>query len=647
MSVRRTPAEKSRYFSLRNDGISKTEAARVIGVRQQTATAWEKNMLDGTGKSYHERRALARLSGPKRLEQLKPEAKKAHDDFEFFRRFHFGRLSSPWQVDAATKFQAALDTPHKEYINLNCPPGSGKSTLLHDIECWLTVRNRTLRGMVGSSTQRNANKYNNRLRRTFERPRPPQVDPAEIAAGRAVEPVQSLTQAYGRFQPDNHELWRQEEFIVAQLGDIAIGEKEPTWQAYGLDTEYLGNRVDIAVWDDVVTKRIMRTLESIQKQRDTWDDEAETRIEPGGALFLVGQRLGPSDLYGYNKAKLAGLDDDEDEEDVWQDDDEEIADHYEINPEGSQRTRMYHSFVYPAHDESRCHGKHSIKEPRYWTPYDPYACLLDPIRLPWRELRQKQKKSSEQYGTVYQQKDVDPLSVLVPRHYVSGGELNGESFPGCYDRDRGLHEVPKGLSAQANSVVTVDMSPTNWWCVQWWLYDPETELRFLMDLERHKMGADQFLEYNPDDRTYSGILEDMWQVSNNRGRPFNILIIERNGAQRFLMQLSYFKRWCALRGVSYFPHDTGLNKSDPNYGVQILSTQYRHGRVRLPNKQTQGDMGFIATRKLVDEVTVWPGGTTDDCVMAQWFLEWWLPRIATPNIGDSPRKWTPRFIRSA
>lgn len=645
MPSRRSHADKARYFKVRNAGASAAEAAREIGIAPKTGRAWEKNMRDSSGESYHQRQALARLKGPIPYNEMTKEARRGHDDFEFFRRAHFGRVSSPWQIDAAWKFQEALWTPQKEYINLNCPPGSGKSTLLHDIEAWLTVRNRAIRGMLGSATQRLANRYNGRLRRTFERMRPPQMDSTQVAAGRAVDPIASLVSWYGRFQPDDNELWRMEEFIVAQMGDIAIGEKEPTWQAFGLDTEYLGNRVDISVWDDVVTKRTMKTAESIENQRDSWDDQAETRIEPGGALFLVGQRLGPMDLYAYNKAKEAGAL--EDLEDASLD---EIAEPYEINPEGSKKPRMYHSFVYPAHDEARCNGNHSVKNPRYWAPDDNEACLLDPVRLSWTELRQKQLSSMDKYRTVYQQEDVDPEDVLVPMAYIVGGEYNGEMLPGCFDKNRGYHELPKSLSFDTYSVVTVDMSPTMYWAVEWWLHDAATEYRYLMELERKKMDASQFLDYNPDaelEHRYTGVLEDLWQLSNKLGRPFRILIIERNGAQRFLMQLDYFRRWCALRGVSYFPHDTMANKSDPDFGVQILTTQYRHGRVRLPNKSQRGDMGFAMSDQLVREVTVWPNGTTNDCVMAQWFLEWWIPRFVMPSLDEMPRAHRPSWMKRA
>ena len=47
---------------------------------------------------------------------------------------------------------SCLSPRTKRYLVVNCPPGSGKSTLFaHDIPAWLTVRNRQIRGMIGSA----------------------------------------------------------------------------------------------------------------------------------------------------------------------------------------------------------------------------------------------------------------------------------------------------------------------------------------------------------------------------------------------------------------------------------------------------------------------------------------------------------------
>src|SRR5580765_478159 len=490
MPARRTVADKERYFKLRAKGATNVEACRTIGIHEDTGSAWWRGAKDAGGKRFKEKEQLDRLPAPKKYEELIPKAKKGWDDFEFFRRACFGRVSSPWQIDAAYKFVECLASSQKVYINLNCPSGGGKSTLLHDIEAWMTVRRRSIRGLVGSSNQRLANRYNARLKRSFERPKPAPIDDALVRAGLAVHPIASLSEWYGRFQPDQADLWRMEEFIVAQMGDVQIGEKEPTWQAFGLETEFLGNRVDLSVWDDVVTKKILRTAESIERQRDLWDNEAENRLEPGGALFLVGQRLSPHDLYAYNKAKL--IDEDELDYEDLPDDDDFPEGYFEIEPEGSDKPRMYTSIVYPAHDDAKCKRLHSDKlsDVRYWSPEDPDACLLDPIRLSWRELRQKQIKSTENYRVVYQQEDVDPSNVLVPQVFVTGGMYEGEELPGCYDTERRYHELPKGLSPETYSVVTMDPSIKEFWGVHWWLYDASTEMRYLMDLYRQRYDID-------------------------------------------------------------------------------------------------------------------------------------------------------------
>ena len=81
--------------------------------------------------------------------------------------------------------------------------------------------------------------------------------------------------------------------------------------------------------------------------------------------------------------------------------------------------------------------------------------------------------------------------------------------------------------------------------------------------------------------------------------------------------------------VNVIAHETHANKSNPDYGVQTLAPHWRHGRVRLPGKQR--DPGRLAAMKLVDEVTRWPDGATDDCVMAEWFFEVRLPDIFVPQ----------------
>src|SRR5690606_4279018 len=170
---------------------------------------------------------------------------------------------------------------------------------------------------------------------------------------------------------------------------------------------------------------------AIEAQREWWDNEGETRLEPGGLLLLVGQRLSSSDLYRYCLDKVAGIEELDGEEDI------------------DRASKMYHHIIYRAHDEKRCRAAEdpSVHD-RDATPQLPDGsggCLLDPRRLNWRMLENKRKNSTD-FATVYQQEDADPSQVLVPKLWVTGGVgTDGVEYPGCWDNDRGLWEIPEGL----------------------------------------------------------------------------------------------------------------------------------------------------------------------------------------------------------
>ena len=172
-----------------------------------------------------------------------------------------------------------------------------------------------------------------------------------------------------------------------------------------------------------------------------------------------------------------------------------------------------------------------------------------------------------------------------------------------------------------------------YWAIQWWIYQPATEYRWLMDLERTKMDADEFLDWDPHNRVHTGLLEEWYQTSASIGHPITHVIVEINAAQKFMLQYQHVRSWMALRGVEIIPHSTHKNKADPEFGVESIRQHYKFGRVRLPYKRNS--QGFIASQRLIDEVTHYPHGRTDDCVMAHWFLEWQLPNIyrAPTDVG--------------
>jgi hypothetical protein len=232
--------------------------------------------------------------------------------------------------------------------------------------------------------------------------------------------------------------------------------------------------------------------------------------------------------------------------------------------------------------------------------------------------------------------------VLVPKNWIYGGD----GFPGCVDEDRDRLELPKNpdgshaLVGDLVSYMTVDPSPTKYWALEWWVYQAAVELRWLMDLERKPMEANEFLDFNHATQRFTGLLEEWYQTSVDLSLPLTHVIVEDNAAQRFLLQYDMVHRWMSQRNVEIIPHSTHRNKSDPELGVESIREHYKVGRKRLPYKRNSD--GFIASMKLITELTTYPHGRTDDCVMADWFGEWNLPRIYSPEVAEG-KQWRPSW----
>jgi len=173
--------------------------------------------------------------------------------------------------------------------------------------------------------------------------------------------------------------------------------------------------------------------------------------------------------------------------------------------------------------------------------------------------------------------------------------------------------------------------------------DGVAQERYLMDHVRQRMDAPGFLDWHEDVRAFSGVMQDWQARSDLMGLPIGYWIVEVNSAQRFLMQYDHVRRWCATWRTAVIPHETQANKSDPKYGIEVLKSVYRFGLVRLPYRPGPA---YVAAVKLIDEVTHWPTLRTDDCVMAQWFLEWHLKNLL-PAARPLPRAARPSWLKDA
>ena len=622
-----------KYQELRDGGLSMYGTAKKIGISYRAASDFEKGIGSAVGKAAKKAFDQAKSPSVVPYDELSDEAREAYDDIEVFAKRYFGLILMPWQIEATNRIMELQSSPQEEYVVINAPPGSGKSTFFTRIlPAWATVRDRTIRGMIGSHTHRLGEWYTRRLKGELERTSPVKAEAKDLKMGLAVDAETCLMDDFGRFKPDVKEVWRGDQFTVAQEGDIPVSEKEPTWTCFGVDSGFLGGRFDLIIWDDLYDPRKMRTSDARDDLKRWWDEVAETRLEPGGLLVLQGQRMAGDDIYRYALDKEAIFDEEDDfEEDVPE----------ELKLDG----KRYHHLVYKAHYEDKCEKQHKLDS----APY-PDGCLLYPRRLNWKKLTHVKSQTPDRYAILYQQDDADPASVLVDPLWVSGGTGDdGVLHQGCWDNDRDLWELPKNLPGEVIIVATADPSPSKFWALQVWAYVPESGFRYLLESYRQKMDAPTFLDWNHEEGVFTGIAEEWWHRSADMGHPINYWIVEANAAQKFILQYDHFRRWSAQRGVNLIPHYThSRNKGDPDYGVQMLAPLYKHGRIRLPGKQRTEARPHALL--LVNEVTKWSpdghGSATDDCVMAQWFLEHNLPNISLPK-GNVTPLWRPTWMKEA
>lgn len=616
--------------------LSPPEASKRFGIPLSTVQRWVRQGED------EEERLVGAFGDPKPYDQLSAEAKLAWDDFGVFGRRYFGRIYLPWQIDASNRTVELQASPRREYVVLNCPPAVGKTTLFaHDQPAWLTVRDRAIRGALGHAAAKTSGRYVNRLRRTLQRVGRFQPDPDAVAKGYAVMPEGGLVEDFGRFKPAQRDLWTAGEFVVEQHGNLSIIEKESTWTSFGMDTDFIGNRFGFINWDDLQTKKILRSAEMVRQQREWWVSEAETRLEPGGLLMLVMQRLGPTDISRYCLDMEVIIDATLDLEGG----DAELT---VIEPQSEPK---YVHIVFQAHDDAKCEGIH---KPGEALP-QPLGCLLDPVRQPWRDISAVKERRDGTYETVYQQLDVAPHERLVRDVWLKGGDdLDGSACMGSFDKNRGYGEPPGDLGRPLLSVMTIDPSGANFWALETWLYDEASDTDWLVLFEKRKLQINEVLTCSLDgNMKFSGYAEDYRAHMASIGHPLRYVVIERNAMNRWIAQQDLWTKWSNLHGIVTLPHDTNVNKADPDRGVEAMCNRYRFGKVRLPDK-TRADQ--LRIMPFVTELTTattanGTGRNAGDSMMGQWFFDWNKPNMQRRRQAtDAPPRrqglpWAPTTLR--
>ena len=649
------PADKAKFFAAITAGQSITEASRMAGIHINTGSNWLKKAkaVEANRKvaehgvqrqranqggiqkiAYQDLMEAIDLPGALKEEDMCEEARRGLHDFDFFRRRYLGRVPSPWQVEAAVTLVELLESEEKEFVVLNVPPGAGKSTLFHDVAVWAICRNRRVRVMIGSVSFAMAKQYSRRIRETLERLMPLEPDPMQVTKGLALNAEGCLSIDYGRFKPtDKGALWRSEEFVVEQLDGNGLDNKEPTVRAYGIESEFIGHRADLCLFDDVSSPDNSRESVSRDKLLERWDNVAEARCDPGGLLAVVGQRLGSGDLYAHCLSKVTY---DEDIDDTY--DGSDITDLEDLERIEPLKRSKYRHIIYKAYYEELDTGKESKRFSSL--PY-PKGPLLDPKRLPWKDLSYIRHNKPDIFRVVYQQEDLDLDARLVDRTWITGGKgVDGVEYVGCIDNDRQPGFITRGLARPWISIVSVDPSPTMFWALTWFIYQPESNLFHVVDIARQKLTAEELLGFDTGSGVYSGIMQEWQDRSHDMGYPISHWVVEINAAQRFLLAHDFVRKWQTRENVNVVPHTTGRNKLDENLGVEaLLPPLLRTGAIRFPTMRNNWK-----TLAAVEELTSWhrdkKNGT--DIVMALWMGVLKLPNLTT--VKKPPKMWRPSWL---
>ena len=127
--------QKKKYFDARSVGFSIADAARKAKMSESTGhrlekavkTLRESDEVDSSARNYRELKVEAKLEGPRPYEKLSEEAKRALEDFGYFRQRYFGRISTPWQEEAGVALVNLLSLPDSATAATRAPAGAPAS----------------------------------------------------------------------------------------------------------------------------------------------------------------------------------------------------------------------------------------------------------------------------------------------------------------------------------------------------------------------------------------------------------------------------------------------------------------------------------------------------------------------------------------
>lgn len=401
---------------------------------------------------------------------------------------------------------------------------------------------------------------------------------------------------------DPDQSWREDRIYVQGKGD---GQKDPTVQALGINSAIYGKRIDVLILDDTVstknvgeiakqvrwlTKMALSRLPSADVADWEHDDaELQNRVPgiPYGTCALLGTRVASQDLYQHLRDEFLGRD-------------------------GSP---LWTYFSQPAILER------DGDTPAEWLTLWPHTITVSGFTRPmWGgdQLADKMDDlgAADEWELVYQQADVaenadfpaPAVDCAVNKQRFHGNMVDGA--PGHREGGMaGLYVIagydPAASGHTAMVVLGVDRQTNKCW---------------VLDIINKKdMGAAQV-------QTTIQTLTEKYGIKE--------WVIEVNAMNRYVSQDPAIVQFLRARGVRIRAHTTGVNKTDPDFGIKSIAPWFLScgeptetslwrrtpatSLIDLPNTRI-----CKASGELVSQLVTWrpqaPKTQKTDIVMALWF----------------------------
>lgn len=285
---------------------------------------------------------------------------------------------------------------HRNLV-LNVPPRHAKSTILSLwLPVWLICRDRNVQIILVSKTSVLAKQW-------------------AYGIELALTTLPELVKDFGTFKPQNKEdaiPWRPSsgELMVTGRSRVAKGP-QLTVQSRGSMQQILGMEADFIFVDDPTDPKVARSEEM---RNDEWQwatEQVFNRVQPGGHIAVVGQRVGMYDLYGklgeqtFERGERAG-------ENVW------------------------HVETYPAVLDWQ---EQIVLWPTFWS----YEELMETHG----------RMGSGAFETMYQQNPTPEGGGLVDLEFIEKCRVDRPAWSGLR---------PKQDNKKFTRVLSIDPSPTRW-----------------------------------------------------------------------------------------------------------------------------------------------------------------------------------------